>query len=169
MLITYRALRELLYQKYAEKSLQGVIDDFSEYFDESLATAEQIEDYEYLSTFIENRKDIEEKYRFFWNYKQCSVPTMVEKHDYYTVDALSVIAYDHPDIDVRHFEQLIEEIATRDKHDLEQWLGRFRSLYKARVNIGNAIRSYKLGYIGRNDLCYCGSGKKYKKCHGFNN
>jgi preprotein translocase subunit SecA len=20
--------------------------------------------------------------------------------------------------------------------------------------------------IGRNDLCYCGSGKKYKKCHG---
>ena len=20
--------------------------------------------------------------------------------------------------------------------------------------------------IGRNDPCYCGSGKKYKKCHG---
>ena len=20
--------------------------------------------------------------------------------------------------------------------------------------------------IGRNDLCYCGSGKKYKNCHG---
>ena len=20
--------------------------------------------------------------------------------------------------------------------------------------------------IGRNDQCYCGSGKKYKKCHG---
>ena len=20
-------------------------------------------------------------------------------------------------------------------------------------------------YLGRNDLCWCGSGKKYKKCH----
>ena len=20
--------------------------------------------------------------------------------------------------------------------------------------------------LGRNDLCWCGSGKKYKKCHG---
>ena len=23
--------------------------------------------------------------------------------------------------------------------------------------------------IGRNDPCHCGSGKKYKKCHGANN
>jgi uncharacterized protein YchJ len=23
-----------------------------------------------------------------------------------------------------------------------------------------------VGKIGRNDPCYCGSGKKYKKCHG---
>ena len=22
--------------------------------------------------------------------------------------------------------------------------------------------------IGRNDPCFCGSGKKYKKCHGAN-
>jgi preprotein translocase subunit SecA len=22
--------------------------------------------------------------------------------------------------------------------------------------------------LGRNDLCWCGSGKKYKKCHGEN-
>ena len=22
--------------------------------------------------------------------------------------------------------------------------------------------------VGRNDLCPCGSGKKYKKCHGAN-
>jgi preprotein translocase subunit SecA len=22
--------------------------------------------------------------------------------------------------------------------------------------------------VGRNDLCPCGSGKKYKKCHGEN-
>lgn len=30
-------------------------------------------------------------------------------------------------------------------------------------------RSLRLfgGELGRNSLCYCGSGKKYKKCHGF--
>ena len=27
----------------------------------------------------------------------------------------------------------------------------------------NQVETQKLG---RNDLCYCGSGKKYKKCHG---
>ncbi len=27
-------------------------------------------------------------------------------------------------------------------------------------------QSIEDGKIGRNDLCYCGSGKKYKKCHG---
>ncbi|WP_368669956.1 SEC-C metal-binding domain-containing protein [Beijerinckia sp. L45] len=21
--------------------------------------------------------------------------------------------------------------------------------------------------MGRNDICFCGSGKKYKKCHGL--
>jgi uncharacterized protein len=26
----------------------------------------------------------------------------------------------------------------------------------------------KTGEPGRNDLCYCGSGKKYKRCHGAN-
>lgn len=24
-----------------------------------------------------------------------------------------------------------------------------------------------MGKIGRNDLCHCGSGRKYKKCHGL--
>jgi preprotein translocase subunit SecA len=33
----------------------------------------------------------------------------------------------------------------------------------ARTNNGPATPPAK---IGRNDLCYCGSGKKYKKCHG---
>jgi preprotein translocase subunit SecA len=31
---------------------------------------------------------------------------------------------------------------------------------------GKTIKKNKEENIGRNDLCYCGSGKKYKKCHG---
>jgi len=30
----------------------------------------------------------------------------------------------------------------------------------------NPIRGERIK-LGRNELCYCGSGKKYKKCHGF--
>ncbi len=31
---------------------------------------------------------------------------------------------------------------------------------------GKTVVKNKQENIGRNDLCYCGSGKKYKKCHG---
>jgi preprotein translocase subunit SecA len=31
---------------------------------------------------------------------------------------------------------------------------------------GGAAPSNSIQSIGRNDPCYCGSGKKYKKCHG---
>jgi len=34
---------------------------------------------------------------------------------------------------------------------------------------GNGSAPKRAGVtIGRNDPCYCGSGKKYKKCHGAN-
>jgi preprotein translocase subunit SecA len=33
-------------------------------------------------------------------------------------------------------------------------------------NGGGAKQPVPVGKIGRNDPCYCGSGKKYKKCHG---
>jgi preprotein translocase subunit SecA len=32
--------------------------------------------------------------------------------------------------------------------------------------ISNVPKNEEGGTIGRNDPCYCGSGKKYKKCHG---
>ena len=28
------------------------------------------------------------------------------------------------------------------------------------------VRTSELDKIGRNDPCWCGSGKKFKKCHG---
>ena len=33
---------------------------------------------------------------------------------------------------------------------------------------GVATMTRKVPKVGRNDLCPCGSGKKYKKCHGEN-
>jgi uncharacterized protein len=36
-------------------------------------------------------------------------------------------------------------------------------------NIGPRVATvHKVATPGRNDVCYCGSGKKYKKCHGAN-
>jgi preprotein translocase subunit SecA len=37
---------------------------------------------------------------------------------------------------------------------------------RATPNGGGARTPVPAGKIGRNDPCYCGSGKKYKKCHG---
>jgi len=34
--------------------------------------------------------------------------------------------------------------------------------------IGAAVAAGTLPRVGRNDPCPCGSGKKYKKCHGAN-
>jgi len=40
-------------------------------------------------------------------------------------------------------------------------------LYEIWRNIGPRVETVrKEATPGRNDLCYCGSGKKYKKCHG---
>ena len=36
----------------------------------------------------------------------------------------------------------------------------------ANENDGTSVTGEKLEKVGRNDLCPCGSGKKYKKCHG---
>jgi predicted aspartyl protease len=38
----------------------------------------------------------------------------------------------------------------------------------ARIDFVQDINKLKCGRIGRNDPCPCGSGKKYKKCHGQN-
>jgi hypothetical protein len=32
----------------------------------------------------------------------------------------------------------------------------------------NNLNKLKFAKVGRNDLCPCGSGKKYKFCHGMN-
>jgi uncharacterized protein len=39
-----------------------------------------------------------------------------------------------------------------------------RELWK---NMGPKVETVRVEATpGRNDLCYCGSGRKYKKCHG---
>ena len=73
------------------------------------------------------------------------------------------------------FERVIdttdnENIKTEDnlkRRDLSYQRGEFESgvsQEKSQIKI-EAIKS-GVPKIGRNDLCYCGSGKKYKKCHG---
>ena len=63
-----------------------------------------------------------------------------------------------------------ENIKTEDnlkRRDLSYQRGEFESgvsQEKSQIKI-EAVKS-GTPKIGRNDLCYCGSGKKYKKCHG---
>lgn len=42
----------------------------------------------------------------------------------------------------------------------------FKKQEKVETPVAQVISSNKGPEIGRNDPCYCGSGKKYKKCHG---
>ena len=46
-------------------------------------------------------------------------------------------------------------------------INKFSNLIKEK-RIKNYIIDNNLKKIGRNDKCPCGSGKKYKKCCGFN-
>ncbi|MDF2537745.1 MAG: hypothetical protein K0S76_766 [Herbinix sp.] len=55
-------------------------------------------------------------------------------------------------------------------YELEEWEpllseDRRKELYKEQRNSGTIVKAKK---VGRNDLCPCGSGKKYKKCCGVN-
>lgn len=34
------------------------------------------------------------------------------------------------------------------------------------TSVGKSVGAEKVNTVGRNDPCYCGSGKKFKKCHG---
>ncbi len=53
---------------------------------------------------------------------------------------------------------------------LEDFLDAIWAVYDLRTimyNLGPRVETvHKVAVPGRNDPCYCGSGKKYKKCHG---
>jgi len=74
------------------------------------------------------------------------------------------------DIDFEVLYKKMVEYKADHLYNLPQWDGIFsedkrRVLYKSQKSSGTYIREKK---IGRNDLCPCGSGKKYKKCCGAN-
>jgi preprotein translocase subunit SecA len=55
-------------------------------------------------------------------------------------------------------------------YNLEEWeplltKERRKELYREQKSSNTIVKGKK---IGRNDPCPCGSGKKYKKCCGFN-
>jgi preprotein translocase subunit SecA len=58
-----------------------------------------------------------------------------------------------------------EEQKLKEIHKEAKEIGRDDSI-KAQPIKSNAPTNDEGGRIGRNDPCFCGSGKKYKKCHG---
>ncbi len=78
------------------------------------------------------------------------------------MERLAVFVDAMPDDRQREFEnqrQLIEEITKGTIRLGAQSESEFRSL-------GKVTRTQTRGKIGRNEPCPCGSGKKYKRCHG---
>jgi hypothetical protein len=51
----------------------------------------------------------------------------------------------------------------RDEHPLQE---KIKSYQKERINSLRVESFAKSVFVGRNDICPCGSGKKYKKCCG---
>lgn len=169
MLVPYKAVYTLFSEYFVPKSLEGLITDCYSSFDESIETAERIEDYRYMHQMITQRSLNNEKYCFFWNYRD-NLPTILVKDEDFTIDALSKLAFDQKSIipDGR-FIQLIESVVDNynsdnpnDKLNLDDVKYAFEDCLALRK------MHYTLDYekIGRNDLCPCGNGKKYKKCHG---
>ena len=59
------------------------------------------------------------------------------------------------------FQQLLK--------DFDQWVEENKEKLNQNVNLGTSdVQKLNISdrKIGRNDPCYCGSGKKYKRCHG---
>ncbi len=63
-----------------------------------------------------------------------------------------------------HFTQKEEDRTHREKSLFEQEKGQWR--FVTGDELKNPTVRYETPKPGRNDPCPCGSGKKYKKCHG---
>jgi preprotein translocase subunit SecA len=109
------------------------------------------------------------RYLFFLQIAEDSRPNMPFEADYDEVedDAVAVAAEPEPTPEERQaarasiddFTRNIQKKKERELADL-QFLGGEPSAPK-----GPVLASKK---PGRNEPCWCGSGKKYKKCHGVN-
>jgi uncharacterized protein YecA (UPF0149 family) len=73
-------------------------------------------------------------------------------------------------------KQLFAEMSARQLEKLGQWKienadrlaksGLYRAMH---ADTTYTVRSsQRVPKVGRNEVCPCGSGKKYKKCHGVN-
>lgn len=162
MLISFRAVTEFLSRFIIPKSLEGIIKDCYDNFEESLATAKEIEDYRYLHHLTTNREANEKKFIFFWDYRH-SLPTTLFRDQDFTIEALAKLAFDHSKIiPVVEWIELIQSIADSNSEDGKVHINNFNTVL-------SAIEShYRLMFekIQRNEPCPCGSGKKYKTCHG---
>lgn len=77
----------------------------------------------------------------------------------------------HPE---KFYRVMLETTARADKRlypvdDFDRLMDIFkpgwRETYPAVIPLNRRFEKYYY-HLGRNDLCYCGSGKKFKKCHG---
>lgn len=58
----------------------------------------------------------------------------------------------------KEFKELVD-LCNQYKNDIPLW--NYNGFTRNELN-----EKHKKKKVGRNDLCPCGSGKKYKQCHG---
>lgn len=161
MVIQFKAIFELISKYHAPKSIESIIADCNDGYEESLNKAIQLEDYRYLMVMKEYREENSEKYCIFWDYKNEYATLLVNNQDI-SVIALGKLAFDYQSIPKEEFKDLLLSIADRDGFNQELELESFEFAYKV-SEIDYALLYNK---NRRNDQCPCGSGKKYKFCHG---
>lgn len=84
-----------------------------------------------------------------------------------TMDANTEVVIDI-DLDKLYYNMV--EAKAEWLYNLKQWddlldAGKRKELYRKQKSSGTIVKGEK---VGRNDPCPCGSGKKYKHCHGKN-
>jgi hypothetical protein len=160
MLISYKAVYHLIDRFYARKSLQGIIDDCKDYFDEAIDKAKELEDYAFLETLINQKDSLNEEFVVFFNYKN-RLPTVLNKDEDLSLEAFAYLCVDCTDIPFTEFRDIVHAQAANNGLIPNELTEEFEYFVKYIKNY------YRLGgdKIGRNEPCPCGSGKKFKNCH----
>ncbi len=163
MLIPFSFVIDYLIRSgYRAFTLDEFIDYYKEFFNPSLAVAEVIEDYDYLSVMTKETNKYD-GFTVIFNDKTTlnRLVTTVETGKAFTIWELAQL---HADIAIPNtvFYQIIEKEAAFQGLEPQSLMLQF-DLYFDKIKAERDLSEKK---IGRNEPCPCKSGLKYKNCHG---
>ncbi len=106
MLISYKAAYHLIDRFYTRKSLDGIINDCKDYYNEAIDTAKELEDYVFLESFINQKDSLNNEFIIFFNYKN-RLPTILNKDEDLSLEAFAYLCVDCNDIPLVEFKEVV--------------------------------------------------------------